>query len=153
MMVWLDEIGENYRKLKVIHDQQDHPQARGGQKEMYVPMELGHVTSKEVRRGSMCYKRSHLLRDCRKKGKGKWKGGDGDRVYANGEDETAKGTGKKGSDLMPEHQKVPKRSKKIQSIKKKNICRQCRKRRRDSEAPRGAQAKRGACPFLSNKNR
>ena len=64
----LGEIGENYENLKakvVSCTANETEQARGGQKEMYVPVEVDHVSGSEpeedwgdvdeVRSGSMCY--------------------------------------------------------------------------------------------------
>ena len=50
MMVRLDEIGENYENFKakvVACTTNKTEQARGGQKEMSVPMEVGHVSGSE----------------------------------------------------------------------------------------------------------
>ena len=90
MMMRLDEIGENFENLKakvVSYTTNKIEQARGGQKEMYVPMEADHVSGsepeedaweyvEEVRRGSIDML-GPFARDCRKKGRGKAKGGDG----------------------------------------------------------------------------
>ena len=54
----------------------------------------------EVQRGSMCYicwMMGHFARDCRRRGKGKEKGGDGGKKYAKGKGTLTNGTGKKGS--------------------------------------------------------
>ena len=114
MMMRLDEIGENFENLKatvVSYTTNKTEQARGGQNEMQVPMEVDHVSGSdpeeedvqdvdEVRWGSTCHKcgmTGHFAKDCRKKGKGSGKGGDGSKGHARGKGKTMKGTGKKGS--------------------------------------------------------
>ena len=50
MMMRLDETGENHENLKVkvvSYSASKSEQARGGQKYMCVPMELGHVSGSE----------------------------------------------------------------------------------------------------------
>ena len=68
-MMRLDEIGENYENLKakvVPYSTNKTEQARGGQKKLFVPMEVDHLSGSEpkeedwedvdeVRRGSTCY--------------------------------------------------------------------------------------------------
>ena len=65
---------------------------------MHVPMEVDHVSGRqpeeedweevdEVRRGTPCYScgmMGHFAMDRRRKGKGKRKGGDGSKGYAQG---------------------------------------------------------------------
>ena len=69
MVMRLDEIGENYENLKakaVSYMTNKSEQARGGQKEMHLSVEVGYVSGSEpeeedwadvndVRRGSTCY--------------------------------------------------------------------------------------------------
>ena len=114
MMIWLDEIGENHENLKakvVPYTTNKTEQTRGEQKKMHVPMEMDHVGGsepededgedvKQVRRGSMCHNcgmMGHFAKDCRMKGKGEGKGGDGKNGYAKSRGKTMKGTGKKGT--------------------------------------------------------
>ena len=87
-MLRLDEIGENCENLKakvVSYTTNKTEQSRGGQKDMYVPMDVGHVRSSEpqkedwenvdeVRRGSMFSNygmMGHVARDCGRNGMGK----------------------------------------------------------------------------------
>ena len=48
-MISLDEIGENYENLKarVLYTTNKTEQARGAQKEMYVPVEVDYVSGSE----------------------------------------------------------------------------------------------------------
>ena len=106
-MLRLDEIGENCENLKakvVSYTTNKTEQSRGGQKDMYVPMGVGHVRGSEpqkedwenvdeVRRGSMCSNYGmmrHVARDCRRNGMGKVKGGEGGKEYAQGRGNTTK---------------------------------------------------------------
>ena len=96
--------------MRVVHDPNKTEQARGGQKEMYVPTEVDHVSGSEpeeedwedvddVRRKSTCDTcgmMGDFARDCRRKGKGRGKGNDGSKGYAKGKGTTMKGAGKKG---------------------------------------------------------
>ena len=84
-------------------------QARGGQKETTVPMELDHVSGgemygedwedvDEVRRYQRCYNcgmAGHIARDCRTKSKGKGQGRDGGKGYTKGKGTMVKGAGKR----------------------------------------------------------
>ena len=106
-MLRLDEIGENYENLKAkveSYTTTKTEQTRGGQKEMYGPMDEDHVCGSEqeeeywedvdeIRRVSTCYN-CGFARDCWRTCKGKETGGDGGTGYAKGT--TTKGTGKKG---------------------------------------------------------
>ena len=67
-MMRLDEIGENYDKLKakvvVSYTTNKTEPTRGGQNDTHVPLEVDHVGNE---RGMM----GHFARDCRRKGKEK----------------------------------------------------------------------------------
>ena len=95
-MMRLDDICENYEDLKakvVSCTTNKAEQARGGQKETYVPMEVDHASSNEYdeedwrhveRRGTVCHDcgtMGHLARYRWRKGKGKGKGRGGGKEY------------------------------------------------------------------------
>ena len=76
---------------------------------MHVPMEMDHVEEEDwedvdkVRMGSTCYDcgmMEHFATDCRRKGKGKEKGGDGSKGYAKGKGMAMKAAGKRGWGLV-----------------------------------------------------
>ena len=114
MLMRLYEIGENCENLKakVIYCTTNKAeQARGGQRETVVPMELDHVSGgelydedwedvDEVRGDKRCYNygmMGRLARDCRMNGKGEGEGREGGKGYAKGESKTVNGARKKGS--------------------------------------------------------
>ena len=113
MLMRLDEIGENFENLKarvISHTTNKAEQARGGQKETTVPMELEYVSGSElydedwdhvdeVRRERRCYNcwmMGHFAKDCRMKGRGKGKGRDEGRRHVKGKGKVAEGAGIKG---------------------------------------------------------
>ena len=99
ILMRLYEIGENYENLKakvISYTTNKAEQARGGQRETVVPMELDHVSGgelydedwedvDEVRGDKRCYycgMMGRLARDCRMRGKGKGEGREGGKGYA-----------------------------------------------------------------------